>query len=186
MSLLGIRSATFDLDASGTPVGSSYLYPTPRDMGRVGQLMLNDGCWEQERLLPEGWVERVTRPSTATLSGQSRDLGQGEHQGQQFWLNAPNPGCDKGPRFPDIPESACAAMGLWRQRIWVLPDPDIVAVRTGDDRDGRYSDNDWIPLALALAESLPKPPPPELELILEEELGAETEGDLTSPVEENP
>ena len=183
---LGIRSATWERDAAGTPVGSSYLYMTPRDMGRFGQLMLNDGCWEQERLLPEGWVERVTRPSTATLSGQSRDRGPGENQGQQFWLNAPNPGYDEGPRFPDIPESAYAAMGYWKQRIWVLPDQDIVAVRTGDDRDGSYSDNDWIPMAMALAESLPKPPPPEPAVIPEEEPGAETDGDLTLPVKENP
>lgn len=183
---LGITTATWERDAAGTHIGSSYLYMTPRDMGRFGQLLLNDGCWEQERLLPEGWVERVSTPSLATLSGQSRERGPGENQGQQFWLNAPNPGYDEGPRFPDIPDNAFAAMGHWKQRIWVLPDQDIVAVRTGDDRDGSYSDNDWVPLAMALAESLPKPPPPEPVVIPEEAPGAETEGDLTSPVEESP
>lgn len=160
---LGITSATWERDAAGTPVGSSYLYMTPRDMGRFGQLMLNDGCWEEDRLLPEGWVERVSTPNPAVLSGQSHERGQGGNQGQQFWLNTPNPAYGEGPRYPDIPENAFAAMGHWKQRIWVLPDQDIVAVRTGDDRDGSYSDNDWVPLAMALAEayqaSLPEPEP---------------------------
>lgn len=42
---LGIHNATWETDASGTFVGSSYAYLTARDLARVGLLMQRDGRW---------------------------------------------------------------------------------------------------------------------------------------------
>jgi CubicO group peptidase (beta-lactamase class C family) len=53
---LGMRSATLERDAAGTPVGSSFLHATPRDLARFGLLYLADGCWRGERILAEGYV----------------------------------------------------------------------------------------------------------------------------------
>lgn len=43
---VGMASATFETDASGTFVGSSYLYATPRDWARFGQFLLQGGTWK--------------------------------------------------------------------------------------------------------------------------------------------
>lgn len=60
--------ATFERDSSGTYVGGSYSYMTPRDMARFGAFYMNDGCVGEARLLPEGWVEKVPRPLNFTAT----------------------------------------------------------------------------------------------------------------------
>lgn len=157
---IGITSATWERDGAGTYVGSSYLYMTPRDMGRFGHLLLHDGCWQDERILPQGWVHDSTQVSPGQ-QGQVFERGPGETQGRQFWLNqgVAEHGETQG-RWPDVPDDAFAAMGHWKQSIWVIPSRDTVVVRTGDDRDGTLDYNQVIPLALQVADLHPSPIPP--------------------------
>ena len=51
---IGMRSASLRFDASGTWIGSSFVFATARDYARFGLLALRDGVWEGERVLPEG------------------------------------------------------------------------------------------------------------------------------------
>ncbi|MEP4257341.1 MAG: serine hydrolase, partial [Nitratireductor sp.] len=53
---IGMASAVLETDASGTFVGSSYLYATARDWARFGQLLLQDGRWNGADVLPFGYV----------------------------------------------------------------------------------------------------------------------------------
>ena len=48
---IGMRSAVMEADSSGTFVGSSFMYATARDWARFGQLYVQDGTWEGERIL---------------------------------------------------------------------------------------------------------------------------------------
>ena len=59
---IGMQRAVLEEDAHGTPLGGSMVYATPRDFAKFGYLFLNDGCWDGERLLPEGWVAASTTP----------------------------------------------------------------------------------------------------------------------------
>ena len=61
---LGMYSAVIEPDVSGTFVGSSYMYATARDWARFGLLYLNDGVFNKERILPQGWVAQSTRPTS--------------------------------------------------------------------------------------------------------------------------
>ena len=113
---IGISSAVWEPDASGTFVGSSYLYMTPRDYARFGQLFLDDGVWNGERILPEGWVEYSSKPTPAAPRGI---------YGAQFWRNG-NPAS-----YPDVPGDAYFANGYQNQAIIIVPSKELVVVRLG-------------------------------------------------------
>ena len=57
-------------DASGTFVGSSWLYGAARDFARLPMLYLLGGCWGETRLLPEGWAEYAS-----TISADEEEPG---------------------------------------------------------------------------------------------------------------
>jgi len=112
---IGMRHTYAEIDPYGNYVLSSQVYTTPRDLARFGLLYLNDGVWNGERILPQGWVEYTTRPAPA-----KDDKGYGA----QFWLI----GID--PRIPDDTFTTSGARG---QLATIVPSKDLVVVRTGLD-----------------------------------------------------
>ncbi|MFR0354798.1 serine hydrolase domain-containing protein [Streptomyces sediminimaris] len=84
---LGIGEVAWLRDRSGRELGYSGLHATTDAVARLGQLYLQDGVWEGERLLPEGWVAEATRPhignGDGTPEGARSDWQQG--YGLQFW-----------------------------------------------------------------------------------------------------
>ena len=122
-------------------------------MARFGYFYLHDGCWENTRLLPEDWVIQSTQLSPV-MSGERIDAEPDWIQGWHWWLNITDP--DKGLQgpWPDMPANSFGASGHWGQSITVLPDYDMVIVRTADDRDGSFVKNDFLKLAVAIGDNL--------------------------------
>lgn len=116
---LGMSTAVMEPDAGGGLVCSSYLYATARDWARFGQWYLQDGVWEGERLLPDGWVERSTTPVAIPTENP---------YGWQWWLNA---GPDGQRRMPSVPPDAYWASGNEGQQVVVVPSEELVVVRLG-------------------------------------------------------
>jgi CubicO group peptidase (beta-lactamase class C family) len=145
---LGI-DATYERDAKGTYVGSSFSYMTPRDLAKLGAFYLNDGCVGEERLLPEGWVTTSTTPSRYHNNMESC-CESGSVSGYSWWLNTESESLGIPLEYPDAPPFFYGS-GHWGQYLIVIPDWDVIIVRTGDDRDGSYDNNVMVPLALALA-----------------------------------
>ena len=118
---LGLTSATLEVDATGTPVCSSYLWATPRDWATIGQFALQHGVWAGERLVPEGWMA-----SSTTVA----EVRQSEEQGYAagWWVNRKPDGTLVK---PDLPEDAFWASGHDGQRVYVVPSADLVVVRLG-------------------------------------------------------
>ncbi|RCH28375.1 beta-lactamase family protein [Pseudomonas aeruginosa] len=142
---LGIRSAVWERDAAGTFVGSSYVYMSARDLARVGLLMQRHGRWRERQLLPLAWVEFNLTPF-ARYRPSAEEEGEAV-PGGQWWLNR----AVKGARapWPDVAETAFAALGHWGQALYVLPEEKLVIVRYADDRDGRFRHNEFLRLAQA-------------------------------------
>ena len=65
---LGMPSAILEPDASGTFVCSSFMLATARDWARFGQLFLQDGVWNGQRILPDGWVSFSTTPTAQSTA----------------------------------------------------------------------------------------------------------------------
>ncbi len=145
-------SVAFEEDVKGTPLGGSMVYATPREFAKFGYLFLHDGCWDGQRLLPEGWVKDSTTPSNVFLTTAPKT--EDALSGYMWWLNQPWPQQQKEKPWADVPADAFAALGHWGQRIYVIPSLDLVVVRTGDDREsGKGLDsNTFLKLAMAVAQ----------------------------------
>ncbi len=119
---LGMSSATLETDASGTFVGSSYLYATARDWARFGQFLLQDGKWDGRQLLPAEFVQRMHAP--APTDGV---YGQG-----MTWLAGPSDQQKAGDdaRF-GLPADTYWLEGHDGQTVTVIPSADMVVVRMG-------------------------------------------------------
>jgi CubicO group peptidase (beta-lactamase class C family) len=119
---LGMSSAVLEPDADGGLVCSSYLWATPRDWARFGQLWLQDGQWDGEQLLDPSFVRWSTRP--VELAGE--DEGHAAH-----WWVSRRP--DGSLRQPLMPADAYWASGHDGQRLVVVPSAGVVVVRLGFD-----------------------------------------------------
>lgn len=119
---VGMHSAVLETDATGTFVGSSFLFATARDWARFGQLYLDDGIWEGTRVLPEGWVSFSVAPAPAAPLGR---------YGAQWWLNAGDAENPARRPWPELPRDVYWASGFQGQYVAVLPSQRLVVVRLG-------------------------------------------------------
>lgn len=116
---------------AGLPVGSSYGWATARDWARLGQLMLQNGVWDGDTLLPPGWVDYLLEPAA----------GSDGTYGGQTWL--------PGPDMPSLPTDAYMMRGFQDQRVFVLPSRDMVITRLGHGADKAFDFNGLVKEALA-------------------------------------
>jgi len=129
---IGMNGMIMEPDPSGTFVGSSYSYAPALDWARFGLLYLNDGVWQGERLLPEGWVKYTATPAPAAKRGE---------YGAQWWLNAGEPGNPSNRTYPDVPADAFQCEGFEGQYVFVVPSKDLVVVRLGLTQGGDFDIN---------------------------------------------
>ncbi len=121
---LGMTRTYVETDWQDNYILSSQVWTTARDLGRLGQLYLNNGVWNGERFLPENWREYVSKPSGPQPEG--REFGYGA----TFWLMN---------KSEDIPEDAIAGFGNRGQYLVIIPSLDLVIVRRGyDTSDSRF------------------------------------------------
>ncbi|MCU0472489.1 MAG: beta-lactamase family protein [Bacteroidales bacterium] len=120
---IGMPDAIFEADPSGTLVGSSYLYATARDYARFGLLYLNDGIFNGERILPEGWVKYSRTPASNS---------NGEY-GALFCLNKIKAMTTKPEDefYLSAPEDMFYCDGHDGQEIFILPSQELVVVVLG-------------------------------------------------------
>jgi CubicO group peptidase (beta-lactamase class C family) len=119
---LGMESAAYwnqnVMGEDGVALGYCCLNARPVDYARFGQWYLQDGVWNGERLLPEGWVDMATH---ANAPFQEADVtyplrGYGLH----FW-------------FPETDRDEFFAAGIYGQYIWVDPSRNVVISRFAAD-----------------------------------------------------
>jgi hypothetical protein len=132
---IGAYSMIIEPDASGTFVGSSFSYATTRDWARFGVLYLNDGVWNNERILPEGWVKYSTTPAEAAPQGE---------YGAQIWLNAGNKNNPMDKRFPDVPNDMYLMDGFEGQSVVMVPSRKVVIVRLGLSQKREFDTNAFV------------------------------------------
>jgi CubicO group peptidase (beta-lactamase class C family) len=126
---LGIRRMVLETDPYGNFVLTGYDLGSARDWLRLGMLYLQDGVWNGERLLPEGWVDFVRTPAPAWVEPVYGGL---------FWLNRTG-------AWP-VPKDAYYMSGAGGQTTIIVPTHDLVVVRLG-----HYKGEHFAKIALARA-----------------------------------
>jgi CubicO group peptidase (beta-lactamase class C family) len=72
---LGIRTMRIETDPFGNFLGQGYEVGSGRDWARLGNLYLQDGVWNGERILPPGYVRFVSTPASAWVADKRVWLG---------------------------------------------------------------------------------------------------------------
>ena len=117
---LGMTHTVAETDWRGDYMLSSQVWSTARDLARFGQLYVDDGVIDGERILPETWRTHVSTPSGPQPTGE---FGYGA----TFWLMN---------RSEGIPPDTIAAFGNRGQYVVIVPGRRIVIVRRGEDPAG--------------------------------------------------
>jgi len=112
---IGMRHMVLEPDPWGNFIVTGYDLGSTRDWARFGLLHLQDGVWEGDRILPEGWVDFVRTPAPGHPN---------EGYGGLFWLN-------RGGVLGRVPEDAYFAAGYMGQRTLIVPSRDLVVARQG-------------------------------------------------------
>ncbi len=127
---LGIKSYIWKTAPSGLPESGWRTSMTSRDMVKWGTLVMNNGKWNGEQLIPEAFIAKATRRILQTgdddIYGGGKDVS---HEGYgYFWWSA------------DLKHGAksyygASAQGGGGQYILLIKELDLLIVVTGHDND---------------------------------------------------
>lgn len=114
---LGITNRVWTAAPDGLTYGAFGLYLRPRDLARLGQVMLDGGRWRDQPLVPATWIAQssraqVTPPDSVQPTSMHFDYGY-------YWWIIP----DRG---------AFSADGHGGQFVYVVPSKDLVIVLTAE------------------------------------------------------
>ena len=114
---LGIRTMVLETDPYGNFLTQGYELASARDWARLGNLYLQDGVWNGERLLPEGYAKFVSTVAPAWQADKRPVYGG------FFWIN--------GTSELPVPREAYYMSGAGGQTTLIVPSHDLVVVRLG-------------------------------------------------------
>ena len=114
---IGVRTMVMETDPSGNFLTQGYEFASGRDWARLGNLYLQDGVWNGERILPQGFTRFVS-----TLAEPWVADGRPVYGGL-FWIN--------GDGARPVPKDAYRMDGAGGQSVMIIPSHDLVVVRLG-------------------------------------------------------
>ncbi|HKU42674.1 MAG TPA: serine hydrolase [Polyangiales bacterium] len=135
---LGIDDFYWESGSDGISLAAHGLHLRPRDLAKLGQLLLDRGTWNGERVVSEAWIDEATRRQATS---ETRDQnGKRYGYGYYFWI---------------LPDVGFAAWGHGGQFIVVAPAQQLVVVQVSlpdtDDLPGSHL-NDVVELVQPLLE----------------------------------
>jgi CubicO group peptidase (beta-lactamase class C family) len=111
------REAFYTVDSIGTPFAGGGFNTTLRDMARFGQLVLNEGEWDGEQIIPAKAIARIREGGDRDAFAQAGyDLLEGWSYRGMWWISHDDHG-------------SFAARGVHGQTVWVNPSAEMVIVR---------------------------------------------------------
>lgn len=128
---LGIGRVSWQESPEGVRFGGNNLSMTPRDLARVGWMLLQGGRWGDRQVVPAEWIERSTRQRMQTPEEW------GERYGDYAWLWW----------LPRGHGEAYTAVGYGGQFLYVAPEAGVAVVLTST-QEGKGTEWDQKVLAV--------------------------------------
>jgi CubicO group peptidase (beta-lactamase class C family) len=127
---LGIESPAWWEGPNGFHSPAFGLSLKPRDMAKIGQLVLHRGKWKDLQVVPESWIAESTSKQVVGTPGKRPDYGY-------LWW-------ERNVIAQGRVRRVLEAWGVGGQYIFIVPDGGVVVVMTGGDtKDGRTSGRCW-------------------------------------------
>lgn len=139
---IGIRTMVLETDPFGDFLTQGYELASARDWARLGNLYLQDGIWNSERILPDGYVKFVSTLAPA-WEADKRPI-----YGGFFWINGDG-------RYP-VPSEAFYMSGAGGQTTLIIPSHDLVVVRLGHYKGSKAGDKSFKQALALLMEAVPR------------------------------
>ena len=139
---IGIRTMVIETDPYGHFLAQGYDLMSGRDWARLGNLYLQDGVWNGERILPEGYVKFVSTVAPA-WAADNRPI-----YGGFFWING-------DATFP-VPKEAYFMSGAGGQTALIIPSHDLVVVRLGHYKGSEVGSASFRKALALLMEAVPR------------------------------
>lgn len=121
------------------------IFISAKELARFGLLFLNEGNWNGNQLISCNWINQSTKvqvpPTMKSGTHLSEIYGMGVY-GYNWWVNGVQP---NGTRlWPDAPSRTYAASGYNNNKMFIIPEWDMVVVRLGLDASDRViTDSIW-------------------------------------------
>ncbi|CTQ32271.1 serine hydrolase [Jannaschia rubra] len=138
------REAYYTVDSIGTPFAGGGFNATLRDMARLGQLMLTEGRWGEQQIVPPAAIRRIAGGGDPKIFAKAGyDTLDGWSYGSMWWISNDDHG-------------AYAARGVHGQTLWIDPAADMVIVRFASNPVAANTANDptSLPAYRAVADHL--------------------------------
>lgn len=114
---LGITEWQWTRNLRDAPMAAAGLRLKPRDLMKIGAMVLANGVWHGRSIVPATWVSQSTKPSIA-----ADPIGA---YGYQWWLLSA--------RWSGKNQTVAAAIGNGWQRLFLVPERDLAVVMTAGD-----------------------------------------------------
>jgi CubicO group peptidase (beta-lactamase class C family) len=125
---LGIGPTEWVTDGHGEAIAASGLRMRPRDLARIGMMMLKGGTWEDRQVVPAQWIVRSTTPMVDI--DETRQYGYHWYLGKFGFTLSTRPRWDRSQL-----ERYWGAIGNGGQRLYVFPRLDLVVAITAGNYD---------------------------------------------------
>jgi CubicO group peptidase (beta-lactamase class C family) len=71
---IGITKLEWRTYKDGITLGAFGILTTPREMGKIGQLVANDGMWNGEQIVSKSWIDEMTSAKVPPVETQNIDI----------------------------------------------------------------------------------------------------------------
>jgi CubicO group peptidase (beta-lactamase class C family) len=150
---LGISNATFEQDSKGIFVGSSYVYLTARDFGKIGSLLVERGKRGTETIIPGWYFDLMSRVAPGVSSKALAGTSQTRAYSSQITTNLPIPARGLPSEYADLPTDSLLMIGHQGQLVIASPSQKLVIVRLAMDKGASFDRKQFLAKVVRLVEA---------------------------------